>query len=517
MFLKYLTTVEKEKLYYFVLASQNTSNVIIVKAPNDTKENKKFLGYEWSGRKGDEGIKLYYDIEDKHLTPLYDETNRDNQQKINYYINQAFNNVKTSIDTELDEFITQSPVVNMLDFKKTSFNKEISITPKNYKPVQSKYDSEKLSILFNEIKNGKNVNQFDDKGKYRVTRIETIANETIDLNATKWTDDDVKKEDFLIKNDILFSHINSVKHLAKTAIIKNEKNLVHGVNLLRFRSNNPKLLPEYAYEIFNLAEFKNEIKAQAQKAVNQASVNTNYLQELKIPLPPKEIQQKIIDECQKLDGDKEEAFKKFNKAKKAIESIVSELFDKGKKEKLGVLFHINKETKDPTTTPDQEFIYVDIDSVGKGTGHISYSNKIFGSKAPSRARRVAAKGDVIISSVRPYLKGFALINNDTTNCIFSTGFFVLTTKNNEVIPNKAIYYAFMYLPSLMAQMKARMGKGQYPSINKTDMENFSISYDKKIGESKLKEIEKLEKLIEKAKIIIENITDRKQSVLDKYL
>jgi len=517
MFLDYLIKIEKEKLYYFVLASQNSSNVIIVKAPNDTKENKKFLGYEWSGRKGDEGIKLYYDIEDKHLTPLYDETNRDNPQKINYYINQAFNNTITSIESELEEFITQSPLVNMLDFNKTSFNKEISITPKNYNPVKSKYGSVKLSILFYEIKNGKNVTQFDDKGKFRVTRIETIANETINLTATKWTDDKVKAEDFLIKNDILFSHINSVKHLAKTAIVKNEKNLVHGVNLLRFRSNNPDLLAEYAFEIFNLPEFKNEIKAQAQKAVNQASVNTNYLKELKIPLPPKEIQQNIINECRKLDDDKEKAVKEFNKAIKSIESIVTELFEKGKKEKIGVLFDINKEAKDPTTTPDQEFIYVDIDSVGKGTGHINYSNKIFGSKAPSRARRIAKKGDVIISSVRPYLKGFALINNETTNCIFSTGFFVLSSKNNEVIPNKAAYYAFMYLPSLMSQMKARMGKGQYPSINKTDMENFTISYDKKIGELKLKEIEKQEKIIEKAKNVIENIAERKQAVLDKYL
>ncbi len=54
-FLNYAKAIEKDKCYYFALAYSNKNEVIIIKSPSDNKQNKKFLGYEWSGRKGDEG------------------------------------------------------------------------------------------------------------------------------------------------------------------------------------------------------------------------------------------------------------------------------------------------------------------------------------------------------------------------------------------------------------------------------------------------------------------------------
>jgi len=56
-FITYLIDSEKEKLYYFVLASQNPQKVLIVKSPSKTAQMKEFLGYEWSAAKGNEGIK----------------------------------------------------------------------------------------------------------------------------------------------------------------------------------------------------------------------------------------------------------------------------------------------------------------------------------------------------------------------------------------------------------------------------------------------------------------------------
>ena len=78
-----------------------------------------------------------------------------------------------------------------------------------------------LSEIFEEIKNGKNVKQFTEVGKYRVSRIQTIADGKVDLSKTKYTNDEVVENDFLKDGDILFSHINSFDHLAKTAIFVN--------------------------------------------------------------------------------------------------------------------------------------------------------------------------------------------------------------------------------------------------------------------------------------------------------
>ena len=58
---KYILTaireIEQEKLFYYLLAKSNEQPVLIIKSPADNTANKRFLGYEWSSRKGDEGIK----------------------------------------------------------------------------------------------------------------------------------------------------------------------------------------------------------------------------------------------------------------------------------------------------------------------------------------------------------------------------------------------------------------------------------------------------------------------------
>lgn len=54
-FLKFAIEIERDKLLHFAL--NHKTEVLIVKSPSDLKEQKKFLGYEWSNRKGDEGLK----------------------------------------------------------------------------------------------------------------------------------------------------------------------------------------------------------------------------------------------------------------------------------------------------------------------------------------------------------------------------------------------------------------------------------------------------------------------------
>ena len=52
------------------------------------------------------------------------------------------------------------------------------------------------------------------------------------------------------------------------------------------------------------------------------------------------------------------------------------------------------------------------------------------SNAPSRARRIVKYGDIIVSTVRTYLRAITSIKEDYDNCICSTGFAVITPKDN---------------------------------------------------------------------------------------
>lgn len=537
-FIEYLQVIEKEKLYFYVLASENKQNVLVVKCPTDNKEQKKFLGYEWSNAKGNEGIKYLNqskpvsdgdDSETEEFvqkisglhniqTPLYDPSNSENETKINYLIKQNFLGTPVEIPENLQSQVSYLKLVDMLDFRLKAFNKQIKLSAKNMNPIASKYGSIKLEDAFIEIKNGKAVTQNEEVGKYKVSRIETIATGRFDADAVKWTNDKVKDEDFLQKNDILFSHINSIKHLAKTAVFNLDEKIVHGINLLKFRPNTEKVLPKYVAEILKLDDLTNEIKNQAQKAINQASVNTTYLKELKIPFPPMPIQKSIVDECILIDKINSKAEAEIEKIKSEINSNISKYFTSPKPRKIKDLVDINTLSKDPTTEKDKEFIYVDIESVGKGTGIISYEQSILGINAPSRARRIATSGSTIVSTVRPYLKGFAFVEKEVENSIYSTGFAVLKSKDETILLNKIIFYAFMYSNDLMKQMEKAMPRGSYPSINKDDIENFTINLPSLKEQIKLvSEIEQYEKKMKIEKAKIDSSADKKKEVIKKYL
>ena len=179
---------------------------------------------------------------------------------------------------------------------------DYNLSGDRYAPQVSRsagYENVRLEDIFLEIKNGKNVQQSDEVGKYRVSRIQTIAAGAVNLNATKWTNDDVKEADLLRKGDILFSHINSYEHLAKTALFDEDAKVVHGANLLRLRPDQTKIVPGYASYVFKSDIFRDNARRYAQRAVNQASINSTSIKGLEIPLPPIEIQREIVAE---IDG-----------------------------------------------------------------------------------------------------------------------------------------------------------------------------------------------------------------------
>ena len=188
--------------------------------------------------------------------------------------------------------------------EKIAENGEYSLSAERYRAAadysNAKWPMVKLDDIFIEIKNGKNVNQFDQEGKYLVSRIQTIANGEVDLEKTKFTNDDVDENDFLQDGDILFSHINSIKHIAKTAIFHSvQEKVVHGANLIRLRSDRKIILPKYALFIFKSDSFIEMAKIFANRAVNQASINSTAIKSFEIPLPPLAVQEEIVAE---LDG-----------------------------------------------------------------------------------------------------------------------------------------------------------------------------------------------------------------------
>ena len=126
-FLKFALEIEKDKLLYFAL--NHKTEVLIIKSPSDLKEQKKFLGYEWSNRKGDEGLK---ELSVPYATPLFDRANPQNPLKLNTLIKNAFlKSENNQIPPELQPYARKTRLVDMLDFTRAEFSKAISLNPKN--------------------------------------------------------------------------------------------------------------------------------------------------------------------------------------------------------------------------------------------------------------------------------------------------------------------------------------------------------------------------------------------------
>ena len=96
-------------------------------------------------------------------------------------------------------------------------------------------------------------------------------------------------------------------------------------------------------------------------------------------------------------------------------------------------------TRNPTTAPDKEFVYVDVAGVDNEAKLISGQRVLRGSGAPSRARKLIKTGDVLVSTVRPNLNAVAMVPDSLDGEVASTGFCVLRP-NAKVLSEYLFYF-----------------------------------------------------------------------------
>ena len=131
--------------------------------------------------------------------------------------------------------------------------------------------------------------------------------------------------------------------------------------------------------------------------------------------------------------------------------------------KLGNFVEVN-----PKSFLPRKFKYVDLESV-VGTKLISYTEEIRES-APSRAQRVAKKGDVFFQTVRPYQKNNYLFDLNEDNYVFSTGYAQLRPKVDS-----AFLLARLQEEGFVNKVIERCTGTSYPAINSKDLSRISIT------------------------------------------
>jgi type I restriction enzyme S subunit len=166
--------------------------------------------------------------------------------------------------------------------------------------------------------------------------------------------------------------------------------------------------------------------------------------------------------------------------------------------KISKVAHINNSSLPNTTDEKYEFYYIDLSSVKSGKIETPLE-KIKYSDSPSRARRILKRGDVIMATVRPNLLGFAFAGFDTNNYVCSTGFALLSHKENS---NGQFIYQNLYSESVKSQINKLIVGSNYPAINSSDVKNIRIPFPSLNEQNQIAEIltsvdDKLEVLSEK--------------------
>ena len=106
--------------YYSLVYNQDT---LIISAPDEKKEQEKFLGYKWRNRKGQEGIQII-----KAGGFLYNAFDREDNNSIAGLIRNAFSDGDEFDVEELDTYYYRLRLQDMIDFSGTTFNKSIKTT-----------------------------------------------------------------------------------------------------------------------------------------------------------------------------------------------------------------------------------------------------------------------------------------------------------------------------------------------------------------------------------------------------
>ena len=136
--------------------------------------------------------------------------------------------------------------------------------------------------------------------------------------------------------------------------------------------------------------------------------------------------------------------------------------------RLGDLAELNRSNWDPSE--NSVILYLDLTAVA-APGRLSPPKRIAASDAPSRARRRVKSGDVLVSTVRPNLRGFARVMHAPDNLIASTGFAVLTPLADT--DGAFIYHHVMTHQFARYLMNATTGQA-YPAVRPADVAAYAL-------------------------------------------
>lgn len=408
-------------------------------------------------------------------------------------------------------------------------------------PIPKNWCWVRLGSLLSEIKNGTTIKQDKSGSGYGVTRIESLQNQTIDFNrlGTIVNEQDIKDADWYMSGDIALSHINSAEHVGKTALINDDMlPLVHGMNLLRLRFYK-SCIPIFFQYYSQSFQYKDEILARINMAVNQVSINQKQLSSLEFPLPPIAEQQRIVDRIESLFAKLDEAKEKaravvgsFEMRKSAIlhKAFTGELTTWWRKEHgialnswesvaLADICKVNPKRINMTELPDNlEVSFFPMPALSEIYGEITEPQTRLLKEVRTGFTNFL-EGDVVFAKITPCMENgkSAVIGKLVNNIGFgSTEFFVL--RCGPKLYNRYLYHLLRdqhFRDRAKAVMAGAVGQQRVPKsfLEEYPLQIPSVSEQKEIVQILDASFAKEQQAEEAAKAVLAQIDTMKKAIL----
>ena len=501
-FMNFVTAIEKEKVYYFVLAHAVSQPVLLIKSPASTSDVKKFLGYGWSDSKGNEGIQYLNigkakssddeDGEDDDTmsqirgidgvqTPLFNPANLFDDDKINTLIRKNFMGEEVVIPKNLETYVTKGRLVDMLDFTRTAFTKEFKTVIAANSEIESQWPLVKLKSVCKEIVSGGDKPKIFSKERTSSLQVPVYANGVVNDGLQGFTDNAVINEPCVT--------ISARGTLGFCAYHENP--FVPIVRLI-VATPNEKIDIKYLYYVLSKVHFVNEGSSTPQLSVPKVA-------EYKIPLPPMDVQKKIAEECEKIDMQMQQNKRQIRKMKEQAVLLFEQSLQKETTEvRLSQICDMRAGKFVPASEivdkPMGKYIY----PCYGGNGLRGFTDTM------------TNEGEYILIGRQGALCG---------NVCVASGQFHATEHAVVVYPNAEVDEKWLrYLLVHMDLNQYSTGRAQ-PGLSVQKILNVkaNIPIDKNIQSQTAERILTIENEIAKLQYFVDSCPSAKQAILDKYL
>ncbi|MCQ2259265.1 MAG: N-6 DNA methylase [Bacteroidaceae bacterium] len=501
-FYDYALSVERDKLYYFTLV--RNQKTLVISAPTDNKEQKTFLGYDWSNRKGSEGI-----IINKKGGQLYDDSNRFASDTLASLIRFTFyGDVNVHLPEEIEKFAKTYWLKDMIDVRREQFDKAIKLSIPQSINVSSKYDLIELGSIAPYVTEKINYSDIAPESYISTDNILQNREGVKTYEGTPNVDRVTKYQ----KGDILVSNIRP--YLKKIWFANNDGGCNNDVIVFRNQIAN-KCLNEYLYHVLSMDLFFDFMMAN-KNGMKMPRGDKRLIPTFPVPLPPLDIQQYIVEECKKVDEDRLNALKILEDSKQEIDSIVLPSFDKYPKVVLKTIcdsFEYGTSEKSSTSGA------IPVLRMGNIVdGSIDWNDLVYTDNMQDIEKHSLKKGDVLFNRTNsPIYVGKTALYEDERPAIFA-GYLVRVNYQRNKIRGKYLSYILNSEPIMQHGFSVMTRSVNQANISASLLAQYEIPLPSLDEQDEI--INKLEAIEESKKqsiATIANAPSRKQAILDKYL